>query len=110
MTPIFGMTLEELRNESLERFKFNFENILEKYNKPFDESDVIDLFSLEIIEDNGFLVNMPTHSIAPDIKENDFEIGLEEEFDEALFALQANSVYIDFDLALFRLIHDVQII
>lgn len=49
------MSLSEQRKKNLEKLKHAFQNIFDKYDKPFDNTDIIDLMELQIVNDNGIL-------------------------------------------------------
>ena len=45
------------REECLKKFQNKFESILAKYDQPFECSDIINIATMEIETDNGFLRN-----------------------------------------------------
>lgn len=67
------MSLSEQRKKNLEKLKHAFQNIFDKYDKPFDNTDIIDLMKLQIIHDNGILESIDPRPLGGLVDYNDSE-------------------------------------
>ena len=58
LAPETRATLDTQLRESQERFRNRLTDIIDRYSQPFDGDDEIDMVTLEIVQDRGFIRNV----------------------------------------------------